>query len=155
MKDVSILNRSALPELRKDIAADVSEIRELKFNKVVSEAGHDDYHLQGQLFTKSVNNGGVQIAPCSACVVNISFVADTSNKVNMVTERDGFFKVHMKGSQYTITINNAGMNPMKLENIEPLSGGITTLKIINAIGSTTEQFMVLRQGQEYTWNKIK
>ena len=133
------------------ISNNVSEIRELKYTEVSREKKHKDLHINGQLFIKTVEASQVNIKPCSGCIVTMLTPNDTSVRINMTTENDGFFSFHGKNQPYSFLIKNDGLNNIILNPISFNSGGITTIKIINALGSSDEQFSVIKDGSNYSW----
>jgi hypothetical protein len=118
----------------------MSEVREMKFNKVGQERDHEDLHISGQIFSKSVENGATVINPCAGCIVKLSTPSDTSVHVNLTTENDGYFSFHGKNFPYSITLNNEGHNKFEISTTNFKAGGITTIKIINAKGNSTETY---------------
>jgi hypothetical protein len=143
------------PEVRTDVPITSSEIREIKFKKELSEAGHTDMHLKGQLYTKSIINGQTQISPCSGCVISLTSPTETTFSANMTTQSDGSFELHAKALPLKLTLNHTGLNPLIIENFVPMSGGMINIKIITAKGSTPEFFRVAKTGDTYTWSKVQ
>ena len=151
----AVLDRTVVPEVMADVPATASEIRELKFHKLGSEAGHETLHIRGQLFTKSTEGGTTRISPCSNCVVLLNTPSDTSTHVRVTTESDGYFVFNGRNGTYTINLANPGHNPLQLGAVEFQQQGITTLRIINAAGNTPERFTVTKNGELYTWSKVQ
>jgi hypothetical protein len=151
----AVLDRTVTPEIRADVPPTVSEIRELKYHKLGSEAGHETLHIRGQLFTKTAEGGTTQIRPCGGCVIQLNTPTDTSTHVRITTESDGYFTFNGRNSTYTISLANPGHNPLELGGIQFEQEGITTLRIINAAGNTPERFTVVKTGTEYSWSKLR
>jgi hypothetical protein len=151
----AVLDRTVAPEVRADVPATASEIREVKYHKLGSEAGHETLHIRGQLYTKSTEGGTTRIQPCSSCVIQLNTPNDTSTHVRITTESDGYFVFNGRSGTYTISLTNPGHNPLQLGAIEFQQQGITTLRIINAAGSTPERFTVTKNGELYTWSKVQ
>ena len=143
------------PEICTDVPITSSEIREIKFKKELSETGHTDMHLKGQLFTKGITNGQTQISPCSGCVIHLSSPTETTFSANIITQSNGSFELHAKALPLQLTMNHTGLNPLTVENFVPMSGGIMNIKIITAKGSTPELFRVAKSGDTYTWSKVQ
>jgi hypothetical protein len=154
-KEVDVLDRTAVPEVRADMPVTVSEIREVKFQKTASESGHQVLHLKGMLFTKSASGGSTQIRPCSGCVVKMTSPADTSIAANLTTQSDGYFEFNGILLPYTFTTNTPGMNPLVIEGVEFEKEGFSTLKVVQAAGSTPERFRVTKTSEGYTWTKLQ
>lgn len=152
-KPETVLDRAATPEVSAAAPAGVSEIRELKFHKVANENGHAALHLQGQLFTKSSEGGGIQIRPCGNCTVLLNTPNDTSTHVRLTTESDGYFVFNGRNQIYTLSLANPGHNPLDLGAITFEGEGITTIRLINAAGNKQERFAVIKTGKEYSWTK--
>ena len=148
------LNRSYAPEARAGVPANVSEIRELQFNKLSSENNREVLYLAGQLFTKSLVGSQVQIVPCAGCIVLLRTPDDTSTRVRIQTEKDGYFEFQGKNQTYSISLDNPEMNRMDLGNVDFEKNGITTLRIISAEGNTAEHFVVTKTGVKYTWVRV-
>lgn len=149
------LDRTIRPEVRVEVPAGSSEIREVDFRRLRSESGHEDLHLSGQLFIKSEQDGRTQIRPCGGCRIRLTTTADTSLTANMTTLRDGYFEFNGKVLPYTLTLAIAGMNPLVLENIELQREGLTILRVINAAGNTPERFRLTKTGDLYSWDKVQ
>jgi hypothetical protein len=154
-KDRDVINRSAVPEVRAEVPASESEIREIKYYKQQKEARHKDLHISGQLFTKEVVNGSVQIRPCAKCIVTLRTPNDTSMVANLPTESDGYFTYHGLAGTFKIIINNPGYNQIELGNIDFQTSGVTAIKIISAAGTGQERIMVSKTGSDYSWSKIQ
>jgi hypothetical protein len=154
-KTDNVLDRTAVPELRNDVPADASEIRELKFNKLGSESGHQTLHLRGQLFSKTTESGAAQIKPCGGCTILLNTASDTSIHVRITTESDGYFAYNGTNLTYSLSLENPGHNPLYLGAISFEKEGITTLRLINAAGSKPERFAIVKTGTEYTWSKLQ
>lgn len=150
-----VLDRSFRPEVREEVPATSSEIREVTFRPLRNASGPEALHLTGQLFTKNEEGGRAQIRPCAGCVIRLTTTADTSLFATMTTLRDGYFVFHGKAFPYTLTLANAGMNPLVLENIELLREGNTIIRVINATGNTPERFRLTRTGELYSWDKVQ
>jgi hypothetical protein len=149
-----VLNRAFEPELRSDVAVTTSEIREVAFQQLRSEKGHQDLHLSGQLFVKQGVGNKARIKPCSGCSIRLTTTADTSLSANLTTLKDGYFEFNGKVLPYTLTVSNKGLNPLVLENIELEREGMTILRIINAAGNTSERFRLTKTGRVYSWDKL-
>lgn len=154
-KEAGVLDRTAQPEVRPGVPEGTSEIRELKFHKLSSEAGHDVLHLRGMLYAKSTTGSTTRITACSGCVIRLTSPADTTIAANLTTATDGYFEYTGKILPYTFTLNHPGMNPIVIEGVTFNNGGITTLKIVQAMGATPERFTVSRRGDDYTWTKVQ
>jgi len=152
-KEAKLIDRTAVQETRTNAPVNESEIRELQFNSHPEKVGHKDLRINGQLFTKKVVDGAAEIKPCGGCVVMLTTPSDSSVKVNMTTEKDGFFSFHGQAVNYSVLINNPGFNRIKIGNVSFETGGVTTFKIINAAGSGTDNFIVVKNGPDYTWTK--
>lgn len=147
----AVLDRATTPEVSAEVPAGVSEIRELKHHKVAAENG--SLHLQGQLFTKTSENGTTRIRPCGNCTVLLNTPNDTSTHVRINTENDGYFVFNGRNQVYTLSLANPGHNTVDLGAITFEGEGITTIRLINAAGSTQERFAIVKTGKEYTWMK--
>lgn len=156
VKETSVLDRSARPEVMAGVPAGTSEIREVKFHKAPSEMGHEVLHLRGQLFTKTESGGGsVQISPCGGCVIHLTTPGDTTISANLTTADDGYFEYNGKIVPYTFTLNNPGMNPLVIESVTLDNEGFMTIKIIQAAGNTPERFRITKSGHTYSWAKVQ
>lgn len=144
------LDRNAIPQVNSNVAANVSEIREIKYYHDHKEDSHKDLHIAGQLFTKSQVNGISQIKPCGNCVIKLS-TADSTISANITTESDGYFSFHSENRTYILTIANPGHNQMQIGPMDFVSEGATVFKIINAAGNSSERFTVTRNDKNYTW----
>ena len=149
----SVLDRTTTPEVSADAPAGVSEIRELKYHRVANDNTQETLHLQGQLFTKSSENGAVSIRPCGNCTVLLNTPSDTSTHVRLTTESDGYFVFNGRNQVYTLSLANPGYNPLDLGAITFEGQGVTTIRLINAAGNTQERFAVTKTGKEYSWMK--
>lgn len=149
-----VLDRTFEPELRAEVPVTTSEIREVSFQELRSEKGHQDLHLSGQLFVKQGTGNKARIKPCSGCAIRLTTTADTSLSANLTTLKDGYFEFNGKVLPYTLTVSNKGLNPLVLENIELERGGMTILRIINAAGNTSERFQLTKTGRTYSWDKL-
>ena len=147
-----VLDRSVMPEVKADVPADNSEIREITFHGIGEEKGHQDLHLVGQLFKKAALNG--QISPCAGCLVSFSNPSDSSVKATMVTEKDGFFEFDGKLVFNTITVTAPEHNKLELSNVSFDHGGITTMKLILAPGSGSERFVLIKNAKLFTWSRL-
>lgn len=154
-KEANVLDRNTRPEVLAGVPAASSEIREVQFHKVGSEAGHEVLHLQGLLFTKNNTGGSTQISPCRGCALQLTSPADPTITANLTTGEDGFFEFNGKILPYTFALNNPGMNPLVIESVAFQKAGIMTMKIIQATGNTPERFRVSRTGDSYTWAKVQ
>lgn len=154
-KEADVLDRRAQPEVLAGVPAGTSEIRELKFHKLASEAGHDVLHLRGMLYAKSTAGSSTRITACSGCVLRLTSPADTTIAANLTTATDGYFEYTGKILPYTFTLNHPGMNPLAIEGVVFSNRGITTLKIVQAMGATPERFTVARRGDDYSWTKVQ
>lgn len=152
-KEGKLINRTASQEVSYNVPANESEIRELKYNSHPNKIGHKDLRINGQLFTKKLVDGNAQIRPCEGCAIILTTPNDGSVKVNMTTEKDGFFSFHGQSTIYSVFINNPGFNQIKIGNISFETEGITTFKIINAVGNRMDSFTVVKNGLDYTWTK--
>ena len=144
-------NRTEVPLANMNVPISASEIREIKYYKSIKESGHKDLHMEGQVFTKTNAGGTTQIKPCGSCVVRLSIPADTSIKINVITESDGYFSYHGQNKAFVLTLENAGHNRMEIGPIEFNSEGTTIFKIINAAGSSSERVYVTKNEKNYTW----
>ena len=151
----TVMDRAALPEVRADVPAAVSEIREIKFNHLHKEDAHKDLHLAGQLFTKSGEGGAVQIRPCAGCTVVLRGIKDTSTVARLTTANDGYFSFHGQRAAYSLITMNPGMNRVELDHLEFDTEGVTTIKIVNANGGAVERFRVSKSGTNYTWTMVQ
>jgi hypothetical protein len=149
------LDRNAVPELRTDVPANASEIRELKFHGMVEEEGHKDVHLKGQLFTKSQVGSSTQIRPCSGCVIGLRGTNDTTNRANLTTQPDGYFEFNGAIDFNTIRVTIPNHNQLEISNVNLTHGGISTIKLIVAAGSSKERFMVSKNENAFTWTKTQ
>lgn len=147
-----VLDRSVTLEVKADIPADHSEIREITFHGIGEEKGHQDLHLMGQLFKKSVVNG--QINPCAGCLISFSNPADSSVKATMVTENDGYFEFDGKLLFNTITVTAPEHHKLELSNVIFDHGGITTMKLILAPGTGTERFVLSKNAKLFNWTRL-
>jgi len=154
-KEGELIDRSAVQEISLRTPANESEIREIKFNNYANQYGFKDLYINGQLFTKSVVDGDIEIRPCAGCLVILTTPSDSSVKVNMTTEKDGFFSFHGQATIYSVFIDNSGFNRMKINNVSFETGGITTFKIINAAGTGIDNFIISKNGPDYTWSRIQ
>lgn len=80
---------------------------------------------------------------------------DPSLRVRLITHKDGFFTFNGTNQPYTISLQNKGLNDIDLGTLSFETGGVTTLRIINAVGSSEEQFTITRIGTEYRWQKVR
>ncbi|HVG11957.1 MAG TPA: hypothetical protein VM843_03085 [Flavisolibacter sp.] len=147
-----VLDRSVTPEVKADVPAHHSEIREITFHGLGEEKGHKDLHLLGQLFKKAEGSG--QISPCSGCLVSFSNPADSTVKATMVTEKDGFFEFDGKLLFNTITVSAPEHNKLELSNVSFDHGGITTMRLILAPGSGTERFVLNKNAKIFSWSRL-
>lgn len=154
VKEENILDRTVVPEVRTDVPTTTSEIREIKFHTPKSEQGHKVIHLQGQIFTKTSVGGSTQITPCVGCSVKLTNATDSSAQANSITENDGYFTYNGAINFHTLTINGPGYNSVEIRNVNFDVGGINTMKVILAPGSTQERFMASKNGSEFTWTKL-
>lgn len=149
------LDRNAIPEVRAEVPANISEIRELKFHGLGEEVGHKDVHLKGQLFTKSQVGGRTQIKPCSGCLIGLRGPNDTANRANLTTLPDGYFEFNGAIDFNKILVTAPHHNQLEISNVNLTFGGISTLKLIVAAGSTKERFMVAKNENEFTWSRVQ
>ena len=147
-----VLDRNVMPEIKADVPANQSEIREITFHGLSEEKGHEDLHLLGQLFKKAEVNG--QISPCAGCLVSFSNPADSSVKATMVTEKDGFFEFDGKLLFNTITVSAPEHNKLELSNVSFDHGGITTMRLILAPGSGSERFVLNKNAKLFNWSRL-
>jgi hypothetical protein len=155
-KEAAVLDRNVRPEVVASVPAGASEIREVQFHRVPSEAGHEVLHLRGQLFTKTPSGGSsVQIQSCGGCSLTLTSASDTTVTANLTTEGDGYFEFNGRALPYTFTLNNPGMNPLVIESTAFDKEGVVTMRIIQAAGTTPERFRVSQSGNKYTWEKVQ
>lgn len=144
-------DRTKVPEVESNVPATTSEIRELKHKKIRSEQGPRDLHISGQLFTKGIEASNVNIKPCSACLVELRALQDTSVVVRITTENDGYFSFHGKNYTFSLLSNNPGLNKILIDRVNFDTAGLTTIRIVNAIGNRSENFFVTQTGKNYSW----
>jgi hypothetical protein len=152
-KTDAVLDRSATPGVSAEVPAEVSEIRELKFHKLPTVGKPATLRLEGQLFTKSSENGSIQIRPCGNCTVQLDTPSDTSTHVRITTESDGYFVFNGRNQPYTLSLANPGYNPLYLGAVSFEDQGVTTIRLINAAGNKQERFSIVKTGREYSWMK--
>jgi hypothetical protein len=150
-----VMDRTSVPAPDPKIGQGQSEIRELRYTRIRGENDHKDLHITGQLFTKSASNGSSQITPCSNCIVQLSTPGDTSVRINLTTESDGYFSFEGRNAGYAITLNNAGHNRVEIGPIFFQSEGVTSIRIINAAGTSNEKFIVTKNGKQYNWSLVQ
>lgn len=149
----SFIDRSVVPPVNKEVPAATSEIRALQHHSINREG--EVLHLRGQLFTKRIINDSVQIKPCRQCILTMRTPNDRSLLVRLITRKDGFFTFNGTNQPYTISLQNEGLNDIDLGTLSFETGGVTTLRIINAAGSSAEQFTINHNGTEYRWQKVR
>lgn len=149
------IDRTTTPEIDGTIPDGSSEIRELKYIATRQEKDHKVLHVQGQLFTKSALNGTSSIMPCNKCIVQLSTPGDTSLQMNLTTESDGYFSFEGKNAGYTIKLSNPGHKQVEIGPVFFQSGGVTSMKLINASGTGSEKFMVTQKGKAYSWQLVQ
>jgi|GEM_PF-4662163 len=148
------LNRSTLLSADPASPVNTSEIRELKFHRLGNSNNFGALQLQGQLFTKSEEFGVVVIKPCSGCFIQLKHPGDTTVKANIATKDDGYFEFVGERVPYLILIQNNGMNTIEIDSIDFQAGGITTLKLINAVGAGHDRFTVEKSEKSYRWTRL-
>jgi hypothetical protein len=148
-----VVDRKFTPQVVTGVPANVSEVRELKFNKVVGESSHKDLHVRGRIFSKSEAGGVTEIKPCSGCMVVLQGLKDTSVHVRITSEPDGYFSFHGEHTSYGLMSSNPGLNTVVLDQVDFDAGGVTSIILVNATGEATERFRVTKNERTFTLTK--
>lgn len=143
-----------IPEVRPEVPASVSEIRELRHH-TAKEEGHSDLDLSVQLFSKSGTAGRVRITPCTSCLLTLKGITDTSVTIRMTTNASGYAEFHGVKGVYSVALANPRHNKIVIDELDLEVGGKNHLVLINAQGNSTEKFAVTRTGEQYAWTKVQ